>query len=84
MGPFAGGGLTTGKPEVGTLWSFRTITPSIILKFSEDRINAVLRRIKPISRIALMDEQSNPFNLLQLKDAMRRHRGVKQNRRYGL
>ena len=46
--------------------------------------HTVSRRIEPNSRTTLMDEQSNPFNRLQLKDVMSRHRGVKPARRYGL
>jgi len=43
-----------------------------------------LQRSKPNSRTALINEQLNPWNLLQLQDAMSRHRGVKQFRRYEL
>ena len=44
----------------------------------------VSRRFEPSSRIALIGEQPNPWNLLQLQDAMSRHRGAKPSRRYGL
>lgn len=49
-----------------------------------DKIHTVLRRIEPNSCTTLIDEQSNPFNRLQLKDVISRHRGVKPARRYGL
>jgi len=38
-------------------------------------------RFKPISSIALLNEQFNPLQLLHHKDAIRRHRGRKRNRR---
>ena len=44
----------------------------------------VSRRSEPSSRTALMGEQPNPWNLLQLQDATSRHRGAKPPRRYGL
>src|SRR4029434_10619354 len=46
-----------------------------------DRDRTVSRRSKPSSRTALMREQPNPWNLLQLQDAMSRHRGAKPGRR---
>src|SRR5947207_4013246 len=46
-----------------------------------DRDRTVSRRSKPSSRTALMGEQPNPWNLLQLQDAMSRHRGAKPGRR---
>ena len=49
-----------------------------------DRDRTVSRRSKPSSRIALIDEQSNPWHLLQPQDAMSRHRGAKQFRQYEL
>jgi hypothetical protein len=49
-----------------------------------DRDRTVSRRSKPSSRTALMGEQPNPWNLLQLQDAMSRHRGAKPRRRYEL
>ncbi len=51
---------------------------------TEDRDRTVSRRSEPSSRTALIDEQSNPWDLLQPQDAMSRHRGAKQPRRYGL
>ena len=49
-----------------------------------DRDRTVSRRSKPSSRTALMGEQTNPWDLLQPQDAMSRHRGAKQSRRYEL
>ena len=49
-----------------------------------DRDRTVSRRSEPSSRTALMGEQPNPWNLLQLQDAMSRHRGAKPPRRCGL
>ncbi len=46
-----------------------------------DRDRTVSRRSEPNSRTALIGEQPNPWNLLQLQDAMRRHRGAKPRRR---
>src|SRR4030042_1078567 len=46
-----------------------------------DRDRTVSRRSKPSSRTALIGEQPNPWNLLQLQDAMSRHRGAKPWRR---
>ena len=49
-----------------------------------DRDRPVSRRSNPSSRTALIGEQPNPWDLLQPQDAMSRHRGAKQCRRYGL
>src|SRR6476469_1833462 len=49
-----------------------------------DRDRTVSRRSEPSSRTALIGEQPNPWNLLQLQDAMSRHRGAKPLRRYEL
>ena len=46
-----------------------------------DRDQTVSRRFEPSSRTALIDEQSNPWDLLQPQDAMSRHRGAKLPRR---
>ena len=57
------------------------------LKFlapTEDRDRTVSRRSEPSSRTALIDEQSNPWDLLQPQDAMSQHRGAKPPRRCGL
>ena len=58
--------------------SLKYLTPT------EDRDRTVSRRSEPSSRTALIDEQSNPWDLLQPQDAMSRHRGAKPSRRYGL
>ena len=49
-----------------------------------DRDRTVSRRSKPSSRTTLNGEQPYPWDLLQPQDAMSRHRGAKQPRRYGL
>ena len=49
-----------------------------------DRDRTVSRRSEPSSRTALMGGQPNPWNLIQLQDAMSRHRGTKPPRRCGL
>ena len=46
-----------------------------------DRDRTVSRRSEPSSRTALMGEQPNPWNMLQLQDATSRHRGAKPPRR---
>src|SRR6478672_2811200 len=51
---------------------------------TSDRDQTVSRRFKPSSRTALNGEQPYPWDLLQPQDAMRRHRGAKPRRRYGL
>jgi hypothetical protein len=56
----------------------KSLTPT------EDRDQTVSRRFEPSSRTALIDEQSNPWDLLQPQDAMSRHRGAKPRRRYEL
>ena len=57
---------------------FKSPTPTA------DRDRTVSRRSEPSSRTALIGEQPNPWNLLQLQDAMSRHRGAKPKRRYEL
>ena len=60
---------------------------SDLLKYptpTADRDRTVSRRSEPSSRTALIGEQPNPWDLLQPQDAMSRHRGAKQPRRYGL
>src|ERR1700756_1889551 len=57
---------------------FKSPTPTA------DRDRTVSRRSEPSSRTALIGEQPNPWNLLQLQDAMSRHRGAKPERRYEL
>ena len=49
-----------------------------------DRDRTVSRRSEPSSRTALMGGQPNPWNRIQLQDAMSRHRGAKPLRRYEL
>ena len=47
-------------------------------------VSTVSRRSEPSSRITLMGEQTNPWDLLQPQDVMSRHRGSEPRRRYGL
>ena len=49
-----------------------------------DKDRTVSRRSEPSSRTTLTGEQPDPWDLLQPQDAMSRHRGAKQPRRYGL
>src|SRR5207247_2923028 len=46
-----------------------------------DKDRTVSRRSEPSSRAALTGEQPDPWDLLQPKDAMSRHRGAKPSRR---
>jgi len=55
--------------------------PRKYLTPTEYRDRTVSRRSEPSSRTALIDEQSNPWDLLQPQDAMSRHRGAKPPRR---
>src|SRR3989337_999746 len=60
------------------------VLEAALLKYpppTTDRDQTVSRRFEPNSRTALMDEQSNPWDLLQPQDAMSRHRGAKPHRR---
>jgi hypothetical protein len=77
-------------PLAGQLVHQRSVQPGPLvlgsdpLKFptlAMDRDRTVSRRSEPSSRTALMGEQPNPWNLLQLQDAMSRHRGAKPPRR---
>ena len=54
---------------------FKFLTPT------EDKDQTVSRRSEPSSRTTLIDEQSNPWDLLQPQDAMSGHRGAKPPRR---
>ena len=80
-------------PLAGQLVHQRSVQPGPLvlgsgpLKFlapTVDRDRTVSRRSEPSSRTALIGEQPNPWNLLQLQDAMSRHRGAKPSRRCGL
>ena len=53
----------------------KTPTPTV------DRNRTVSRRSEPSSRIALIGEQTNPWELVHPQDAMSRHRGAKPHRR---
>ena len=63
------------------------VLESELLKYpapTTDRDRTVSRRSEPSSRTALMGGQPNPWNRIQLQDAMSRHRGAKPLRRYEL
>ena len=60
------------------------LTPLKLGAPTADRDRPGSRRSEPSSRIALIGEQPNPWDLLQPQDAMSRHRGAKPPRRYGL
>jgi hypothetical protein len=49
-----------------------------------DRNRPVSQRSEPNSRTALTGEQPDPWDILLPQDAMSRHRGAKQRRRYEL
>src|SRR3954447_20716053 len=49
-----------------------------------DRDRTVSRRSDPSSRTTLKGEQPCPWDLLQPRDVMSRHRGARPPRRYGL
>ena len=51
---------------------------------STDRDQPVSQRSKPSSRTPLIGEQPNPWNLLQLRDGISRHRGAKLFRQWHL
>ena len=59
-------------------------TPFKSLTSAADRDRTVSRRSKPSSRTTLIGEQPNPWDLLQPRDVMSRHRGAKPPRRCGL
>jgi hypothetical protein len=80
-------------PLTGQLVHQRSMHPGPLvlrmrpLKFrtpTTDKDQTVSRRFEPSSRITLIGEQPNPWDLLQPQDVMSRHRGAKPNRRYGL
>ena len=58
-------------------------TPLKLPTPAADRDRTVSRRSEPNSRTTLIGEQPNPWDLLQPRDVMSRHRGAKQRRRYG-
>ena len=78
-------GATTGTPVVRPSRSSRT-KDSSLFKYpppTTDRDRTVSRRSEPSSRTTLIGEQPNPWNLLQLRDVVSRHRGAEHRRRYG-
>ena len=76
---------TTGTSVGQTYRSLRTIPVlSLVSLFITDISQPVLRRFKLKSRGSLMDEQSNPWELLHPQDEPIQHRGGKLCRRFGL
>ena len=73
----------TGGPFNQVLSYYGQLLSSFLTRMV-DRDRTVSRRTEPSSRTALMGEQPNPSHRLQREDAMSRHRGAKQDRRYGL
>ena len=77
-------------PLAGQLAHHRSVQPSpLVLGLNlfkiptptEDRDRPGSRRSEPSSRITLIGEQPNPWDLLQPQDVMSRHRGAKPPRR---
>jgi len=77
---------TADTPEGQTLRSLRTIKINsyVSRKIIADISRTVLRRSELKSRTVLMDEQSNPWELVHPQDTVIQHRGGKLLRRYGL
>ena len=83
--PSGATGVTARSQEVRSSRSSRTRdNPPQTSTPAPDMDQPVSRRFEPSSRTALIGEQPNPWNLLQLQDAMSRHRGAKPERRYEL
>ena len=75
-------GLTIDSPGIYLYGSSRTILySSQFFTLTVDRDQTVLRRSELRSCTAFIDEQSNPWNRLQLQDAIIQHRGAKPPRR---
>jgi len=70
--------MTTDTPEVYFSRSSRTRVYSFqFLTLTVDRDQTVLQRSKLRSCTAFLGEQPNPWNRLQLQDAIIQHRGAK-------
>jgi hypothetical protein len=59
-------------------------TPLKARTLAADRDRPVSRRSEPNSRVTLMGEQPNPWQLLHRQDVTSRHRGAEQGRQCGL
>ena len=57
--------------------AYQTLPSFYSFFITVDRDQTVSQRSKPNSGTILMDEQSNPWNRLQLQDIISRHRGLK-------
>jgi len=66
-----------------SLWSSHTKIKFLNLRVNVDRNKTDLHRFKPNSCDVLINEQLNPLQLLHRKDTSNRHRGGKQECRYG-
>jgi len=62
---------------VSSVLAYWKTIPSIHI-VPADRDQTVSRRFEPNSRRFFIDEQSNPWDLLQPQDNLSRHRGAKQ------
>ena len=78
-------GITIDSPEVYFSRSSRTKVYTFQFSISTvDRDQTDSHRSKLRSCTAFISEQLNPWNRLQLQDAIIQHRGAKPPRRYGL
>ena len=78
-------GITIDLPEIRFSRSSRTkVYSSQFFTLTVDRDQTVSRRSKLRSCTAFLCEQQNPWNRLQLQDAIIQHRGAKPSRRQGL
>ena len=71
--------LGNGKSHLGVGFTLRCLQRLSVPHLATHR--TVSRRSEPSSRTALMGGQPNPWNRIQLQDAMSRHRGAKPRRR---
>jgi hypothetical protein len=70
--------ITIDPPEIYFSRSSRTkVYPFQFLTLTVDRDQTVLQRSKLRSCTAFLGEQPNPWNRLQLQDAIIQHRGAK-------
>ena len=75
-------GITIDLPEVYFTRSSRTkVYSSQFFSLTVDRDQTVSRRSKLRSCTAFLGEQPNPWNHLQLQDAIIQHRGAKPSHR---
>ncbi len=70
--------------DASTRSSRTRAAPSVLQRPRQIGDRTVSRRSKPSSRTTLNGEQPYPWDLLQPRDVMSRHRGAKHRRRYEL